>query len=220
MIEFLESHIIIFSIISFCIGIIGTILTIVFGLRTSKLDKEKIALEKERVTLKWQDLETAAKDLSIMIKNKFKPDLIFIPDTKDGTIVHMLKSHLSTELSVMPTLVGILMWKDEEGDAPDIPDYFKPFYFVCNTKKWRAFIPKEITVFKTRKVLVVDDMAITGLFGSELKKWFYANGFSENNVRFATIVSTSSANKDIHAPDFYWREINSFDFYFPWGKGR
>ena len=102
--------IIISTIIGYIIAIIGVIITIFFGRKMSKLEKEKITLE-------WQDLETAAKDLSLSIKKDFKPDIIFIPDTKDGTIVHMIKSQLSTDLLAIPTMVGILIWKNEDGDV-------------------------------------------------------------------------------------------------------
>jgi len=213
MITFDDQSIIISTIIGYIIAIFGVISTIFFGRKTSKLEKEKITLE-------WQDLETAAKDLAINIQKKFTPDIIFIPDSKDGTIVHMIKTQLSTELKTIPIMVGILIWKNEEGEKPNLTDYLQPFYDVCESKKWCAYIPKEITMYKDKKILIVDDIVFTGDLCSKLKDWFHENKFVANNVKFACIVSTRIANESANLPDYYWKEIDSFDFYFPWGKGR
>ena len=117
-------------------------------------------------------------------------------------------------------MVGILIWKNRNGENQNLSDYIKPFYDVCETQKWSAYVPKEITMYKDKKILIVDDIVFTGDLCSKLKDWFLENEFVTNNIKFACIVSTRAANESANAPDYYWKEINSFDFYFPWGKGR
>jgi hypoxanthine phosphoribosyltransferase len=201
-----------FAVFSTILAVIGIVLTFYFGRKTLKLEKEKI-------TLDWEDVEIATTDLSSSIKEKFKPDIIFIPDMKDGTIGHMIKSYLSTESFTIPIMVGILVWKNVP-EKSEIPEFIKPSYDNCETKKWRAYIPKEIIKYKEKKVLIIDDYVLSGDFAGELRQWFRTNGFEENNIKFASIITTSVANADANAPDFFWKETETLNFYFPWGKGR
>jgi hypoxanthine phosphoribosyltransferase len=219
------------AIIGLFFGIIGTMSTIYFGIRALKsekanrvlenekikLEKEKIELQREMITLEWDDLEIATKDLSSKIKKDFKPDIIFIPDTKDGTIVHMIRSQLSAEI---PIIVGTLVWKDTPRENPDLLGCFEPFYYMLQTSKWYAFIPKGITEYKDKNVLIIDDFVLTGETCVEIKEWFSGKEFNNDKLKFACFVATKGAIQGSYAPDYYWKAIDSSDFYFPWGKGR
>jgi hypothetical protein len=224
------------------IATLGTLSTLFFGIKASnsdkknrelernkielekekiELEKEKIELEKEKITLEWEDLETACTDLSSNIESgNFKPDIIFIPDIKDGATAFMIKSQISYKSTIIPIIVGMLDWKITPNKSLNLPDFLEPYYDMCETKKWRAYIPKNIINYKDKNILILYDIVLTGDFGAELKIWFNKNGFDESNVKLASIITTSLANHDSNAPDFYWKEIKSDEFYFPWGKGR
>jgi len=210
--------------VSSILAIIAAISTFYFGIRSIRSDKKNRALEKEKITLEWDDLETVAKDLFLRIrkdtKNNYKPDMIFIPDIKDGTICHMIKSQLSIELPIIPIMTGISVWRDTLGVDSGIIGCYEPFYDMVQTSNWFVFIPKGITDYKNKKILIVDDIALTGETCKGLKEWFLGKGFDKDNIKYACITSTKHALESGHPPDYHWKEIDTFDFYFPWGKGR
>ena len=212
---------------SVLIAAIGIFFTIYFGLKNKELEKERSKLEeerskreKERKTLTWQDSETASIDLSKEIKRDFTPDIIFTPDIRGGTIANMIKTYLCDESSTIPVMVGMLVWRDAPDSKSSVPNYFEPFYHICETRKWHAYVPKEISHHKDKKILIIDDFVLTGELGSKLKETLIGEGFKKDSIKFAGVIATESAIEGEKPPDYYWKRINHTVFYFPWGEGK
>jgi len=208
-----------------------------------KIKKEKVKKESEKekketedeniesvdvnITIEWENLEKVAEDLSIIINRDFRTELIFIPDTQLGTIAHMLKLHLSNESSLIPIVVGTRICKNGNVKQ-EIPANLKSLYsaslkflyFACDTTKWYAFIPKQITKCKKKNILIIDDMTITGTYGTEIKKWLFKKGFNKNKVKTASIIVSTAAFVDHQQPDYYLKKTTANKFIFPWGPSR
>jgi hypoxanthine phosphoribosyltransferase len=188
------------------IGVVGVGFTIHYGRKSARLDRE-------RKSLSWSDVQLAADDLAEEIhKSGFNPELILSPGARGGVIAEFVAHH--TEASV-PVLVGITQWKDSGFGGCDLSkyDYFE-------TSKWRVCIPLAVYDNTDKRILIVDDWAMSGDAMERLRSRLLEKGFSQERIRTATAVVTDVAVKAHKAPDHYWRETDSPHFYFPWGKAR
>ena len=115
-----------------------------------------------------------------------------------------------------PILVGTLIWrkhKERNEDPLDLSGYY-----LYTTNKWYAYVPEVIFVNKKIKVLIVDDFAMSGDFIYGFKEYLLKNGFNDSNIKTACVITTNVAINNNKAPNYYWKTVDSDDFYFPWGK--
>ena len=187
-------------------SVIGLALTLYYGRKSSRL-------EQARRTLSWEDVVIASDDLATSIaRSGFKPDLFLASSARGGLIAHLLAKHLAP---TTPVLVGVVEWKDEglfEGDLSA--------YDVLDTSKVRHHIPKALYSNTDRRVIIVDDFAMSGDGLAETRARLAAHGFPPDAIRTATLVVTATALARHRGPDYYWKKVDSLDFFFPWGRAK
>jgi hypoxanthine phosphoribosyltransferase len=160
----------------------------------------------------WNDLEGVGKYLCSRMEPNFIPDIICTLGNECGNIICSIEQHFYNKNII--TLIGT---KRRRGyrlrGTPDTEYYEK-----TETFSWELYIPKEVWKYKDKKILLVDDIAITGNFISTMRNLFHENGFRENNIKIACIVTTQGLIENETAPDYYYKIIDESYFYFPWGK--
>jgi hypoxanthine phosphoribosyltransferase len=188
------------------VSIISFGATIYYGKKSSKL-------EKERKKLDWADLQSCANDLGKDLKKtKFKPDIIFTPGLRGATFANLLQNEISGEI---PVFVGISFWKEKIKNINSFENYE-----MIETSKWFILIPKLIMSQKNKKILIVDDYAMSGDFLQNVIKLVTNEGINKKNVKSMTIATTKVAIENHKEPDYYWMTTHDSNFYFPWGKAK
>jgi hypoxanthine phosphoribosyltransferase len=196
------------------LNIIFGIITIISFIVTIYYGRKSIRLEKEKKTLDWADLQASANDLSTSIKNSgFIPEIIFTPGLRGATFANLLQEEFDSINA--PVFVGLSIWKKGGKTLNDTSDFE-----VIETNKWQVLIPKSLFKLSDKKILIVDDFAMSGDFLQNLKKILLVNGFQNPNIKTATIAATTVAIQNGKGPDFNWIEPSDSSFYFPWGKAK
>jgi hypoxanthine phosphoribosyltransferase len=206
-----------FNVISLIVGVSGILVSVFFGLKSKKLEKEKLSMG-------WNDLEGVGKYLCSRLEPNFIPDIICTLGNECGNIVCAIEKHFYKQNII--TLIGtkrkkgdshpdeklkLIGTKREKGDSS--PD--EKYYEKTETFSWELYLPRELWKYKDKKILLVDDIAITGNFLSAIRKLFNESGFQKNNIKIAYIVTTKSAMENEAAPDYYYKIIDESHFYFP-----
>lgn len=189
------------NIILGIVSVVGVGLTIYYGTRTARL-------ERARKRLDYSDLQACANDLGAEINKEFKPDFCFTPGLSGATFAHLLVGELTSQL---PTYVG------RTYPLEKVPSSEEGKHYI-DTTKWRVAIPDEIFNFTDKRVLVIDDFAMSGDFLQNLKDCLIKAGFAPENIRSATIAATRVAYKGHKGPDYVWMRPDNDDFFFPWGR--
>lgn len=190
--------------LSSVVGFAGLALTVV-GL---VLTMYSIGIENQIRTLSWSDMQSAAKYIAKKTRREFMPDYMITPGQKGGIFAYLISEYYPHE---MPIVTGYMISRHEE--SPSISDD----NFLIENHKWYVVLPKEILQWTDRKVLIVDDCVMGGVFMGKLKQILFDSGYSPDNVRTCAIVTSQFAVNQERAPDYYWKEAVS-DFFFPWGR--
>ncbi|MBG1265239.1 hypothetical protein [Nostoc sp. WHI] len=198
--------------LDFTLLILGMILLLLAVVYIIYSKPGNLSNERDKAILGWVDLEAASEDLASRIKREFHTELIITPGLRGGIFSELLKDKIDYNL---PTFVGISIWKQERQSDLNLADFL-----LIETNKWNVYIPKSIFRYDNRKVLIVDDFAISGDFLYNLKQLLLSQGFLPQNVKSACILTTKLAVKNHKAPDYYWRQVDRIDVYFPWGRAR
>lgn len=94
-------------------------------------------------------------------------------------------------------------------------------YAPLETTKWHVLVPETLKLFSDKKLLIVDDLTMSGDAMLSLKQHMIGVfGFSDRNVMTCTLVTSETAVRTKKAPSFYWKAVEHHDFFFPWGKAR
>lgn len=199
------------EVVSFIIGILGTALSAAGIWLTVRCNK----IAKKSKTIGWSQFQIAVKEFTKKIKKKdFDPDLIITPGQKGGIIAQLIVDEL--ELTV-PICTGFLL-------PVNSPIYkeksLNENYFVIKTSKWYVFLPKFIEYTKEQKILIVDDLVMSGDFLHDLTNMLVKLGYCEENIVSYSIATTDVAIMANKAPKYYWRKVEASDSYFPWGKAK
>ena len=187
------------------ISILGVLATFYFGVKSVRLERQMKSLE-------YADLQACANDLGRKINRSFKADVCFTPGLTGATFANLLVSELENWL---PVYVGNTFPKDPRMSAEIAGD-------ACQivTSKWRVHIPEELLGYRSGKILIVDDFAMSGDFLENLKEYLLSEGFSAENVKSCTVAATKVAVHSGKGPDFFWKTADNDDFFFPWGKAQ
>ena len=174
-------------------------------------------VRKQSRSIRWVDLSAAAKTLSLSMRNNFTPDVIYAPTQKSGIILELMQPYFK---NYIPIIMGLGIPKrtndlnKAQSNILNADDYYQ-----FETSKWYAYVPKSITAYKNKKVLIVDDFAMSGAYLKALKECFEKQaGFTPQNVKSACLVATTVAERDDSAPDYSWKTIDSAIVYLPWGR--
>lgn len=177
------------------------------------LHKQFIALERERRSVDFQDILACAVELkSELSATGFKPDIIFAPGLRGATFANVLEDEFRQDS--MPVIVGISTWTNFDFFSNTVG------YRMLATERWQLLIPDILFANPDKKLLIVDDFAMTGDFLSILKKDLITCGYKKEHIQSITIATTTVAIENKTAPDFYWHESPDSNFFFPWGKAK
>jgi len=191
--------------LSWVITIVSLALTVYYGQKSSRLERQKKKLE-------WADLQAAATDMGRKIKASFTPVAILTPGLRGATFANLLQNEFSRQV---PVFVGVSTWK-EDPHAP-LPESDS---IAIETQRWEVAIPLAASRFPDGDILLLDDFVMSGDFMERLKKELVNAGVASERIHSAAVVVTKVAMKNRKAPDFYWMVAEDDDFFFPWGKAR
>ena len=208
MFDFFSNH------ISDSIVIISNFITIVSIFITVKSIQKKKKNERRLKTINWDELVIAMNKLcKRMKKDKFLPDVIIAPSARGAILAELLLQSLSHSREI-PVYTGISLIY-EKPKKVDISGYTK----INNLKNWDIFIPNiAFKVENSKKILIVDDFTIAGTFPEKLKDLFSTKGFDKKNVKTMYTIITDATKNSNREPDYYYKIINTSEYYFPWGE--
>ncbi|NGZ76526.1 type I phosphoribosyltransferase [Saccharibacillus alkalitolerans] len=187
------------------LSVVGVGLTIYYGIKSTKL-------EKKRVRLDWAEVQACTTDLHRQLKKTFDPELILATDLRGATISNLILQNFDYPV---PTFTGMTFLKDQQKSDIELKGYFQ-----IPTHKWDVFLPENLFQFTSKRLLIVDDFAMSGDYLKKLKEVLIEKGFNKEDIKTLCIATTKVAIKSQKAPDYYWLESDDDDFYFPWGKAK
>lgn len=187
------------------IGVVGVGLTIYYESKSRKLEK----LNK---SLSWAELQAGTHDLCKQFRGNFKPEVILTPNLRGGIISHLVMDNYDYHI---PVFVGQIFWRKLGGEITRIPNHFE-----IETGKWILYIPEALLEFKDKRLLIVDDFAMSGDTLANVKQLLISKGFNPELIKTVSLVTTKVAIQNNKAADYYWKASEDDSFFFPWGKAR
>lgn len=207
----------ILSIVSIVIAIIGILVGFIVARYYYNKSQKMTIISK---SINWDDISIAINTIGKQLRSldderKFVPDLIFLPNVKSGIIAKYLTDYFD---SYVPIFLGLSIEKKRYSlnskEKVLIPESYKYF----ETSKWYVYIPMNIFEYNNKKILIIDDFAMSGEYLSTLANLLIDNGFDKHHIRTICLATTKVAVESNKAPDYYWKEVIPGDFYLPWGK--
>jgi len=186
------------------------VFTVVGAWASIHYGRKSARLAAERKRFDWGDLQTAARDLARSIMKTYTPEVAFTLTARGATVAQFVLNSLGEHI---PLYVGIQ--EDLRGRRFVSPP---KGYEAVTTSKWNNFIPQSLLLERGRKLLIIDDFAMSGDSLVRVRDFLVFKGFSGCDVKTATFVCTETAIAGGKAPDFYAFKTPGPDFYFPWGK--
>ncbi len=198
------------SIASLIVGAVGTVFGIA-GFWSARREKKRAR------SVRWGELSAAVKAIVLSMRKTFVPNIIYAPTQKSGILLELMQPYFE---NYIPTIFGLGIAKKTYQEAYASRAVLdSDEYYQFETGKWRAYVPKSIKAYKDKKLLIVDDFAMTGEYLEALKKCLVDTvGFSEENIRTVCLVDTQIAENDGRGPDYVWKTIDSSLIYLPWGR--
>ena len=192
-----------FTIIATAVGLLGSIGTFYFGLRT-------VRLERARIFFTWADVERGASDLLKSVDKVFQADVLLMtsgPPAIVGSIA-MVQSD-----RYLPVYLGIQ--EDKRGPLFACPP---SDHAIVATEKFNIYIPKTLCADTSKKVIIFQDCVISGDSLVGLVRFLEDAGFARNNICTASLVCSQIALDSGKGPDMHWYATPHSEFNFPWGK--
>jgi hypoxanthine phosphoribosyltransferase len=180
------------------------------------LEEEMHRLYDETRRFAWEDIQNAARELGRKLHaDGFVPDIIFVPRARSAIVAYLLVEYM--ERPEVPMFVGI------EEDNRAVQSQFKVEivdYVIAKTAKWTHWIPNAVLQLKDKRILIVDDFAHSGDSLFEITQVLLNAGFTQEGIKTATVVCTSTAEIRKRVPHYKYASVRDIDFTFPWGKAR
>src|SRR5258708_719375 len=120
--------------------VLGAAATVLYGIRTSHL-------QKRLKTLDWADITMGTSDLARRVRREFQPEVIFAPSLRGAMIAYFVSEHL---LPSVPIIVGIVEWNDD----PLFDGALEDFDTIV-TNKWHVHVPRSVYSESHRRLLIV-----------------------------------------------------------------
>lgn len=191
------------SVFSSIFGIVATVISIILERKNRKL-RSKLS------KFTWQDIQLGVDHL-VKETNDFCPDFVLAPSNGASGIVANLY------LVKMDRYIPIMY-----GNHKKMGDNFTANVegkYGYTTSKWQVYFSNDIEKYTDKKILVIQDVVLSGDSLQGVREALKKCGYSEKNVRFAALfVSTVSINSN-KQPDYYWYHLDdSVKYYYPWGR--
>lgn len=193
-------------------SIIITTISIAFA---AKSNRQRIETEKKLKEITWEDMQNAANFIAKKLIKNYCPNVIYIPNIKSGIMLQFVKNYFS---EYIPVIVGQAISKDIScaNPADKIKDITE--YWYVDTRNWYTYIPKALYKYKEGKILILDNLSLTGNFLQLLTDELIDKGIPKENIACACVATTDAAVTDKTAPEFYYKILMpSKDIRMPWG---
>jgi hypoxanthine phosphoribosyltransferase len=207
------------STINISLAVVGALLTaasIIHAIYTNNLNQE---LKLQLRTITFEDIENFSEDV-VEYLGAWQPDVIYCPDLRGGFVGYFVSKQLRLHV---PILTGYVFSKRKP-----IPDCnIDNNYAELDTPGYKVLMEKYLYKFQGKKVLIVDEIVVTGEAIRFIKKSLMAKNFPEDSIKSCVVVSSIVAadpriasDPSANRPDFCWRIIGGdlHDITFPWGR--
>lgn len=189
-----------------------TLCSLLFGLVQYRQKKKA---ERALKSITWDDMQKASEKIAKKLIKKYQPAVIYIPNIKSGIMLQFIRNYFK---EYIPIIVGQTISKEyfKEDACNKIEDLDN--YWYVDTQKWYAYIPNILLKYKDQKVLIIDNVSLTGNFLNTIIKELDQHGISSENIITACIATTEAAIADRMAPQYYYKILmDSKTVYMPWG---
>jgi hypoxanthine phosphoribosyltransferase len=197
------------------IGIFGVSYSIYTNRQSKEIDQLNKKLELQLKTIGFDDIKNFSEYVIAKIGN-WHPDVIYAPDLRGAFVAFILSQEMRRSI---PVLHGVIVTKSAVPVDTLKSDYNPDNrYLEFSTKKYHVLMDSQLTKYKDKKVLIVDEIVITGEVMERIRQELLARGFTDENVKTCSVVACSVAAKNDQAPDLNWRQVENADIVFPWGR--
>lgn len=176
---------------------------------------KKRKVEKALKSITWNDMQKASEKIAKKLIKKYQPAVIYIPNIKSGIMLQFIRNYFK---EYIPIIVGQAISKEyfTEDACNKIEDLDN--YWYVDTQKWYAYIPSILSKYKDKKILIIDNVSLTGNFLNTITKELNQHEISRENIITACVATTEAAIADQMAPQYYYKTlIDSKTVYMPWG---
>lgn len=194
------------SIIASLFGIVGTLSSFYFQKKSKKLKRK---LNK----FSWEDINLGVSVLSRKISEEFEPEVVLCASTGAAGLVANL--YFLESDKYIPVIYGSSKKIGTQFTAPIEKN--RAYFYV--TKRCEVYVSNEIEKYKDKKILIIEDIVLTGDSLVEEKKMLLDCGYKQENIRSAALFVSNIAVDTEKKPDFYWFELDGLSkYYYPWGR--
>ena len=191
-------------------GLIGTLAgltgTVFYGRAARKLHRE-------RLSFTWDELHAGGRELGRQVKEAgFAPEIVLTPSIRGATVAGIVVLEFDNQLPIFMCI---------QEDIRAVHFAFSPSdHTAVETSKWRIRVPDALRGHTDKRILIVDDFAMSGDSLVKIRECLTQFGFAREAVRAASLVCTTTTKDTNKAPEFCWYETPTSRFYFPWGQAR
>lgn len=189
------------------IGSIGTFAALYFERKARKL-------KKDRFRFSWHDIYQSTKELSKKAIKKYQPEILIAGPGGPSIVANLMLEHqqyfISQIIFPVEDLAGVCC-----GRKDDLNYYIEPL------TDYNVWIPKIVTENKDKnklKVLIVDDAIFTNQICVAIKSHLIKNGYKPENIKICALVVMSTVMKSKVKPDWVHFQVETPNFFLPWGK--
>ena len=191
------------TIISLIIGVLAIAVAGYFGLENRRLQRRL-----RRFT--WYDIEAGVKHLVAKIESDFQPDMIICSSA--GSVGIVANLYLTYVERFIPLYMGVS--KKREAAFASAPLFTGRY----ETGRWETFLPSDLQATHAQKILVLEDVVISGETLREIRGLLHKEGFGDAQIRTAAVFLTDFAVSQMMTPDYHWLQIPDTHFELPWGR--
>jgi hypoxanthine phosphoribosyltransferase len=199
------------------VGIIGGLIALaalIYSVFTNFQSKEirelNKTLERRAKSIDLEDIRNFCDDIADKMEG-WTPDVIYCPDLRGAFVAYLFARQ---KHYYVPILIGYIFSKAKPVIDVQPNSRFKPLH----TPAYHILVDIGVYEYRGQKVLVIDELAITGEAIHEIKRDLVDNGFQPEAIKSCVIVACSAAETSGRRPDYVWRMVERSDITFPWGR--
>jgi hypoxanthine phosphoribosyltransferase len=195
------------SLVLGIIGVAGTIGTFYYGFKSLRLTREKHRFS-------WEDVASGCRALAQKAIKRWKPECVVFFCGPSGIVANLMIQYADHFVPCHMIVIDKARFRGSK------PGFEIVGHKRIETTKWYLHVPDALmTSGSGRKVLVIDDVAISGDSLLLIKNVLVDAGLQREQIRTCALVCTQIAKNTNKAPDFHYYMVGGSDFYLPWGQG-
>lgn len=162
-----------------------------------------------RKNISWGKIKKGIKMLRKEV-DEIKPDFIISFSGRGGIVANYLVAELENKYP----LYMCPLEKRQDDSFGSITGWK---YFI--TSKWKVYIPDDILKLKDKKILIIDDITVTGETILNLQdELINQHGIKSENLFSMTLLANEQVHLNKNIPHSYWKKVNITKYTVPWGK--